>query len=85
MRLLRVLAASRVLRLTLYANWYWSLGHVVKEPILFNTNDSRTFWDTGLHAIGRIFGEAAGDDFFSSCVILVARQESGSTPVLMDS
>ncbi len=40
---------------------------------------------TGLHAIGRNFGEAAVDDFFGSGVILVVCQESGSTPVLMDS
>ncbi len=31
------------------------------------------------------FGEAAVDDFFGSGVILVVRQESGSTPVLIDS
>ncbi len=67
--------ASRVLRLALYANWYGPLGRVVKEPILFNTNDSRTFRGTGLHAIGRIFGEAAVDHFFGSGVILVVRQK----------
>ncbi len=53
-----------MLRLALYANWYGSLGRVVKEPILFNTNDSRTFRGTGLHAIGRIFGEVVVDEFF---------------------
>ncbi len=40
---------------------------------------------SGLHAIGRIFGQAAIDDFLGRGVILVLRQESGSTPVLMDS
>ncbi len=53
------------------------------EPISFNTSDSRTL-RTGLHAFGRILGQAA-DDFLGSGVILVVRQESGSTPVLMDS
>ncbi len=77
--------ASRVLRLALYANWYGSFGHVVMEPISFNTSDSRTLRGTGLHAIGRIFAQAAEDDFLGSGVILVVRQESGSTPVLMDS
>ncbi len=52
---------------------------------MFNTSDSRTLRGTGLHAIGRIFGEAVVDDFLGSGVILVVRQESGSTPVLMDS
>ncbi len=55
------------------------------EPISFNSSDSRTLRGTGLHAIGRIFGQAAEDDFSGSGVILVVRQESGSTPVLMDS
>ncbi len=73
--------ASRVLRFVLYANWYGSFGRVVMEPILFNT---RTLRGTGLHAIGRIFGQAAEDDFLGCEVILVVRQESGSTPVLMD-
>ncbi len=77
--------ASRVLRLALYANWYGSLCRDVKEPISFNTSDSRTLSGTGLHAMGRNFGEVAVDDFFGSGVILVVRQESGSTPVLMDS
>ncbi len=54
------------------------------EPISFNTRDSRTLRGTGLHAIGRIFGQAAEDVFLGSGVILVVRQESGSTPVLMD-
>ncbi len=76
---------SRVLRLALYANWYRSHGRDVKEPISFKTSDSRTLRGTGMHAIGRIFGETAVDDFFGSGVILVVRQESGSTPVLMDS
>ncbi len=49
------------------------------EPISFNTGDSRT----GLHAIGRIFGQAAVDVFLGRRVILVVRQESGSTPVLI--
>ncbi len=75
--------ASRVLRLALYANWYGSLGRDVKESISFNISDSRTLRGTGLHAIGRILGEAAVDDFFGSGVILVVRKESGSTPVLM--
>ncbi len=78
-------AAPRVLRLALYANWYGSLGRVMIEPILFSTSHSRTLMGTGLHEIGRIFGQAAVDDFFGSGVILVVRQESGSTPVLMDS
>ncbi len=77
--------ASRVLRLALYANWYGSLGRVIIEPILFNTSHSITLRGTGLHAIGRDFRQAAVDDFFGSGVILVVRQESGSTPVLMDS
>ncbi len=50
--------ASSVLRLVLYANLYWSLGRDVKEPISLNTSDSRTLRGTGLHAIGRNFGEA---------------------------
>ncbi len=54
------------------------------EPISFNTSDSRTLKGTGLHAIGRIFGQVAEDDFLGSGVILVVRQESGSTPVLLD-
>ncbi len=29
------------------------------EPISFKTSDSRTLRGTGLHAIGRIFGQAA--------------------------
>ncbi len=56
--------ASRVLHLALYANWYGSLGRVIIEPILFNTSDSRTLRGTGLHAIGRTFGQTAVDDFF---------------------
>ncbi len=79
-------AASRVLRLTSYANWYRSLGYrVVIEPILFNTSDSRTLRGTGLYAIRRIFREAVVGDFFGRGVILVVRQESGSMPVLMGS
>ncbi len=58
--------ASRVLRFALYGNWYGSLGRVAMEPISFNTGDSRTLRGTGLHAIGRIFGQAAVDDFFSA-------------------
>ncbi len=54
-------------------------------PISFNTSDSRNLRGTGLHAIGRIFGQAAVDGFLGRGVILVVRQESGSTPVLMDS
>ncbi len=54
------------------------------EPISFNGSDSRTLRGTGLHAIGRIFGQAAKDDFLGSGVIFVVRQESGSTPVLMN-
>ncbi len=77
--------ASRVLRFALYANLYGSLGRVVMEPILFNTSDPRTLRGDGLHSIGRIFGRAAEDDFFGIAVTLVVRQESGSTPVLMDS
>ncbi len=65
MRILRVLG-MRQLRLALYSNWYGSLGRVVKETILYNTDDSRTFRGTGLHAIGRIFEEATVDDFFGS-------------------
>ncbi len=42
--------ASRVLRLALYANWCGSLSRDVKEPILFNTSDSRTFRGTGLQS-----------------------------------
>ncbi len=45
--------------LILYANRYGSLGRVVIEPVLFNTNDSRTLRGTGLHAIGRMIGETA--------------------------
>ncbi len=55
------------------------------EPILLNTSDSRILRGTGLHAIGRIFGQVAVDDFFDRGVILVVRQESGSASVLMDS
>ncbi len=77
--------ASRVLRFALHANWYGSFGRVVMEPISFNTSDSRTLRGTGLHAIGHIFGQAAVDDFLGRGAILVVRQESGSTPVLMDS
>ncbi len=51
------------------------------EPISFNTSDSRTLRG----AIGRIFGQAAEDDFLGSGVIHVVRHESGSTPVLMHS
>ncbi len=51
------------------------------EPILFNTRNLR---DTGLPAIGHNFGEVAIDDFFGRGVILVERQESGSTPMLID-
>ncbi len=76
--------ASRVLRFALYANWYGSLGRVVMELFSFNTCDSRTLRGTGLHAIGRIFGQAAVDNFLCRGVILVLRQGSGSTPVLMD-
>ncbi len=54
------------------------------EPISFNTGDSKILRGTGLHAIGRIFGQAAADDFLGRGVIHVARQESGSTSVLMD-
>ncbi len=75
--------ASRVLRFAL--NGYGSLGRVVMEPILFNTCDSRALRGTGLHAIGRILGQAAVDYSFGGGVILVVRQESGSTPTLMDS
>ncbi len=65
--------ASRVPRLALYANWYGSFGRVVMEPISFNTSDSRILRGTGLHAIGRIFGQAAEDDVLGSWVILVMR------------
>ncbi len=77
--------ASRVPRFALYANWYRSFGRVIMEPISFNTSESRTLRGNGLHAIGRIFGQAAVDDFLGRGVILVVRQESGSTPVLMNS
>ncbi len=77
--------ASRVLRFALYANWYGSFGRVVKEPISFITSDSRTLRGTGRHAIGRIFEQAAVDVILGRGVILVMRQESGSTPVLIDS
>ncbi len=77
--------ASRVLRFALYANWYGPFGRVVMEPISFNTSDSRTLRGTGLHAIGRILGQAAVDDFLGRGVILVVCHESGSTPVLMGS
>ncbi len=60
-------------------------GRVIMEPISCTTIESRTLRGTGLHAIGRIFGQAAVDDFLGRGVILVVRQESGSTPVLMDS
>ncbi len=88
MHLLRVRleTASRGLRLALCENWYGSLGRAVIEPILFNTSDARTLWGTGLFAIGLIFGGAAVGRFFGICVIfIILRQESGSTPVLMDS
>ncbi len=75
--------ASRVLRFAIYANSYGLLGCVVMETISFNTSDSRTLRGTGLHAIGRVFGQAAVDVFLGRGVILVVRQESGSTPVLM--
>ncbi len=74
-----------MLRLALYANWHQSLCRIIIEAILFNTSGSKTVKGIGLDAIGRIFGQAAVDDFFGSGVILVVRQESGSTPVLMDS
>ncbi len=74
-----------MLRLALYANWYESLGRVVIEQILFSTGDSRTLRGTGLHAIGRIFGQVVIDYFFCGGIILVVRQESGSAPVLLDS
>ncbi len=76
--------ASRVLRFALYTNWYGSLGRVVMEPISFNISDSITLRGTGLHAVGRIFGQAAVDYFLGRWVIRVVRQESGSAPVLMD-
>ncbi len=66
--------ASKVLRFALYANWYGSLGRVAMKPILFNTSDSRTLRGTGLHAIGRIFGQAAVDDFFGGDVSLVVHR-----------
>ncbi len=47
---------------------------VLMEPISFNTSDSRTLRGTGLHAIGRIFGQAVVDDFLGRGVILVVRQ-----------
>ncbi len=53
------------------------------EPISFNSSESRTLRGTGLHAIGRIFEQAAVNDFLGRGVILVVRQESGSTPVLI--
>ncbi len=56
--------ASRLLRFAFYANGHRSLGRVVMEPILTNTSDLRTLRGTGLHAIGRILGKAAVDDFF---------------------
>ncbi len=74
-----------MLRLALYANWHQSLCRIIIEAILFNTSDSRTLRGTRLHAIGRIFGQAAVDDFLGRGVIPVVRKESGSTPVLMDS
>ncbi len=77
--------ASRVLRLALYPNWCEPLGRVLIEPILFNISDSRTLRRTGLHVIGSIFGEAVEENFYGRNVILVVRQESGSTPVPMDS
>ncbi len=77
--------ASRVLRSVLHANWYGSFGRVVIEPILFNNSDSRTLRGTGLHVVGCIFGQAAEDDFLGREVIIIVRQVSGSTPVLMDS
>ncbi len=77
--------ASRVLRFALYANLCGSFGRVVMEQISFNTSDSRALRCTGLHAIGRIFGQAAVDEFWGRGVILVVRQESGSMPVLIDS
>ncbi len=55
------------------------------EPFFFKTSDSRTLRGTGLHAIGRIFEQAAVNDFLGRGVILVVRQGSGSTTVLMDS
>ncbi len=61
-----------------------SLGPVVIELILFNTNYS-SYTCTGLHAIGRIFGQAVIDDFFGRVLIVVVLQEWGTTPVLMDS
>ncbi len=73
-----------MLRLALCANWYGSLGRVVLEQVLFNTYDSRTLRRTGQHAIGRIFGEAAVDDFFVRGVVLVVRLEWARTPVLID-
>ncbi len=65
------------------SNWYGLLGRVVEKPMLFNTNESITFRGTGLHAIGRIFRQAAEDGFFGSGVILGLHQESGSKPVVM--
>ncbi len=40
---------------------------------------------TGLNTPGCIFGEAVSDDFFVSDAVLVKRQESGHTPIFMDS
>ncbi len=73
--------ASRVPRFALYANWYRSFGRVVMEAFSFNTSDSRTLRGTGLHAIGRIFGQAAVDDFLGRGVILVVRQASWNKSV----
>ncbi len=54
------------------------------EPKLYNASESRTLRGTGLHAIGRIFGQAALDYFFARGVFLVVCHKSGSTSVLMD-
>ncbi len=50
------------------------------EPILL-----RTLRCTGLHANGRIFGQAVVDDFVRRSVNLLKRRESGSTHVNINS
>ncbi len=77
--------ASTVRRFALYAKWYGSLDRAIMDPILLNSSDSGTLRGTGLHAIGRSFGQSAVDDFSGRGVILVVRQETCSTSVLIDS
>ncbi len=62
----------------------WATWSCRNRANTVHSNDSKIFRGPGLHAIRRIFGEAAVDDSCGRGVILVVRQDSGSTPVLLD-